>query len=650
MGNKKFELDVLLESVNATSKHVEDLCTKIDGSFRMEEHLTALDLRCIERIYGDHGLDVIEVLRKNATVALPLILIRLKQKHEEWSRCRSDFNKVWAEIYAKNYHKSLDHRSFYLKQQDNKSSSALLAEIKEMSEKPQNGNNKENASDPQSGPEGAIVACGVEAMLSKESQDGVDTNSDSHMDEEVLNVAMIHVEQVGKTFGGSIGDDDLSRIVEHSTLSTDDARPVVNEALPVVEEARPVVSEASPIVNDEQPVKEKLDCWNVYEHVINSIADISTFLRQNPISEENSLKEARMANLMKTKAEVELKDAICREQSMLKDMAALRTALENEKKEAKMANLLKNKVEVELKHTIRREQSMLKEMTALRTLLEKEKEETRMANLMKTKAEVELKEAKFREQLLLKDMNVLRTALKNGKEAHSSYIETQQLFETISKQNMDSIVKLKDEHIDDLKSQLKLAPDELNKKVTVDMGTWSDRYKSSSSFEEDLEKAAVADMKSSEDRYKFATCEDEAEEGDEVSRKSSNATCEGEDEEGEEVSRDSSDATYECEDEECDEVGRESSNGTYDCEAEEGDEFSSESSYATYDGEDGEGYIFRRGYATYEGETEESDEGGRESSNATYEGEDDESDEVSRSEHVESDEVSSSEQDDASDG
>lgn len=84
----------------------------------------ALDLRCIERLYGDHGLDVMDVLRKNASLALPVILHRLKQKQEEWLRCRSDTKKVWAEIYAKNYHKSLDHRSFYFKQQDSKSLSA----------------------------------------------------------------------------------------------------------------------------------------------------------------------------------------------------------------------------------------------------------------------------------------------------------------------------------------------------------------------------------------------------------------------------------------------------------------------------------------------------------------------------------------------
>ncbi|KAG5091420.1 hypothetical protein JHK82_050198 [Glycine max] len=140
----RFELDMLLESVNVATKRVEELLEKVnaniikgDSPICIEEHLTALNLRCIERLYGDHGLDVMDVLKKNASLALPVILTRLKQKQDEWARCRADFNKVWAEIYAKNYHKSLDHRSFYFKQQDTKSLSTkvLLAEIKEISEK-----------------------------------------------------------------------------------------------------------------------------------------------------------------------------------------------------------------------------------------------------------------------------------------------------------------------------------------------------------------------------------------------------------------------------------------------------------------------------------------------------------------------------------
>ncbi|KAH0707948.1 paired amphipathic helix protein Sin3-like 2 [Solanum tuberosum] len=140
----RFELDMLLESVSSTAKRVEELLNAINdnsigGAFRVEDHFTVLNLRCIERIYGDHGLDTVDILRKNPSHALPVILTRLKQKQEEWTKCRTDFNKVWSEIYAKNHYKSLDHRSFYFKQQDSKNlgSKSLLVEIKEIKENKQ---------------------------------------------------------------------------------------------------------------------------------------------------------------------------------------------------------------------------------------------------------------------------------------------------------------------------------------------------------------------------------------------------------------------------------------------------------------------------------------------------------------------------------
>ncbi|GJW22465.1 paired amphipathic helix protein Sin3-like protein 2 isoform X3 [Tanacetum coccineum] len=119
---KRFELDMLLESVNSALKRVEELLNGInnrsvssEGSIRVEDHFSALNLRCIKRLYGDHGLEVMETLRKRPSTA------------------------VWADIYAKNHYKSLDHRSFYFKQQDSKdlSTKCLVAEIKETKEKSQ---------------------------------------------------------------------------------------------------------------------------------------------------------------------------------------------------------------------------------------------------------------------------------------------------------------------------------------------------------------------------------------------------------------------------------------------------------------------------------------------------------------------------------
>ncbi|XP_047312064.1 paired amphipathic helix protein Sin3-like 2 [Impatiens glandulifera] len=142
----RFELDMLLESVSSASKRAEELLDglndnsiSLEGPIHVEDYFTVLNLRSIERLYGDHGLDVMEILKKNPSVALPVILTRLKQKQEEWSKGRNDFNKVWADIYAKNHYKSLDHRSFYFKQQDSKnlSTKTFVAEIKEIKEKTQ---------------------------------------------------------------------------------------------------------------------------------------------------------------------------------------------------------------------------------------------------------------------------------------------------------------------------------------------------------------------------------------------------------------------------------------------------------------------------------------------------------------------------------
>lgn len=135
----RFELDMLLQTVKAAISHVEQLIKKSDerrGPVPLEDHLTVLDFRCIESLYGDHGLEVMDALRSQASLALPIILVRLKQKEEEWARSQTDFNGIWAEIYAKNYHKSLDYQGFNFKQQDMKSlcTKALLAEIKEISD------------------------------------------------------------------------------------------------------------------------------------------------------------------------------------------------------------------------------------------------------------------------------------------------------------------------------------------------------------------------------------------------------------------------------------------------------------------------------------------------------------------------------------
>merc|ERR1712008_319255 len=74
----------------------------------------------IRRIYGDKSADIIDGLKRNPVVAVPLVLRRLKAKDTEWREVQKQFNKVWR-----------DHQGMIFKQNDIRAirSKSLLNEI-----------------------------------------------------------------------------------------------------------------------------------------------------------------------------------------------------------------------------------------------------------------------------------------------------------------------------------------------------------------------------------------------------------------------------------------------------------------------------------------------------------------------------------------
>lgn len=53
--------------------------------FKMDRRvLSPVQLAAITRIYGDHGAEILELLRKNPCKTVPVILARLRQKDVEW--------------------------------------------------------------------------------------------------------------------------------------------------------------------------------------------------------------------------------------------------------------------------------------------------------------------------------------------------------------------------------------------------------------------------------------------------------------------------------------------------------------------------------------------------------------------------------------
>ena len=88
-------------------------------------------LLVLYRIYGNKAPDIIDGLKKNPVVAVPLVLRRLKAKYDEWKDKQKEFNRQWRDQNEKYYLKSLDHQGINFKQNDVKQlrTKALLSEI-----------------------------------------------------------------------------------------------------------------------------------------------------------------------------------------------------------------------------------------------------------------------------------------------------------------------------------------------------------------------------------------------------------------------------------------------------------------------------------------------------------------------------------------
>eukprot|EP01090_Pellita_catalonica_P004226 TRINITY_DN14064_c0_g1_i1.p1 TRINITY_DN14064_c0_g1~~TRINITY_DN14064_c0_g1_i1.p1 ORF type:complete len:976 (+),score=212.24 TRINITY_DN14064_c0_g1_i1:59-2986(+) len=138
--DERYELDLVIELNASAIKALQPYLKKLkgeenipDSELNLKNTLDVLHIRSIERIYGAKGAEVVEGLFSNPIESLPVILKRLQQKDYEWRKARQEWNKIWREVNAKNYHKSLDYQSFYFKQTEKKNLNpkVLLGEIKQ---------------------------------------------------------------------------------------------------------------------------------------------------------------------------------------------------------------------------------------------------------------------------------------------------------------------------------------------------------------------------------------------------------------------------------------------------------------------------------------------------------------------------------------
>ena len=140
--DERFDLDLTIESAKFMLGILEDIQEKLNkmtpeeqAAYRLDESVVSpFRLKSIHSIYAEHAPMVINILVNTPSKALPVIITRLKSKIEMWQcNCKLEYEKTWGDTIDKNFMKSLDHRSFYFKQNEKKVTNAkfFLTEAKE---------------------------------------------------------------------------------------------------------------------------------------------------------------------------------------------------------------------------------------------------------------------------------------------------------------------------------------------------------------------------------------------------------------------------------------------------------------------------------------------------------------------------------------
>lgn len=115
--DERFELDMMVHINNSALRVLEPAVKRLHTE---QEEPFVLGLqshhyRLIERLYGDHGKEVVRELKKNPAALVEIVLKRLRQKDVEWRRQQKDWNTVWREGSRHNYYRALDVLSFHFK-------------------------------------------------------------------------------------------------------------------------------------------------------------------------------------------------------------------------------------------------------------------------------------------------------------------------------------------------------------------------------------------------------------------------------------------------------------------------------------------------------------------------------------------------------
>jgi len=96
--------------------------------FRMPAALagqtTSIFKRVCKKLYGETGIQVVNDLFSTPFSTVPVVLMRMKQKDEEWRFAQREWEKVWHQQTEHMHLRSLDHMGILVKQTDKRNFSA----------------------------------------------------------------------------------------------------------------------------------------------------------------------------------------------------------------------------------------------------------------------------------------------------------------------------------------------------------------------------------------------------------------------------------------------------------------------------------------------------------------------------------------------
>ena len=145
----RYEYDLNIEAnintialLEPIALQIQDMTLEEQNNMRLSPGLggptVSIYERIIKKVYdNERGSEIIDMLYQKPATVIPVLLKRLKMKDEEWKKAQREWNKIWRDLDARNFYKSLDYQGALFKTNDKKAlvNKLFISEIESLSQR-----------------------------------------------------------------------------------------------------------------------------------------------------------------------------------------------------------------------------------------------------------------------------------------------------------------------------------------------------------------------------------------------------------------------------------------------------------------------------------------------------------------------------------